>query len=531
MKLSMQNLNRVNSLLLLLLFCFSVEVSAQTLFSYGKNKVSKEEFLDAYHKNNMDTSGKKISYEDYLDLYIKFKLKVQSSLDDKLDTTAEQINEMRAFHAQLASSYMREDASIKILTEEAIERSKKDLRIAVDDKEIGWITAFSLSYAIENIAYSTPVGKTSDTFTTSSGTHKLKVLEERKNIGEIRVAQILLGFKPNTTEKEKQEVALLADSVYKALQEGADFASLVEKYSTDMITFRTKGEIPAFGPGKYEPVFEKEAFALSRDGDISRPFKTAFGYHILKRVEHIPSKDSLAINQRVLSSDRMEVAQKVFVTRVRSIIAKDAAPENLANDSAVLSYYRDHLEKYNPEFASQLKEFKEGNLLFTVMQKKVWDKAVDDSVSLMNYYNAHKTTYQWETSADAVLITFLNSVSDDQLKKEVKDNIKHWRRWADENEGNILADSGRFELSQLPVAIAADAPLESVANPVYNEQEGSKTTVYIIRTYKSGEAKEFEDAKGAVINDYQQLLEEEWIANLKKQYPVKVRKKVLKKLK
>ncbi len=529
MKLSMQKLTRINSLILLFI-CFSIDVAAQTIFSYGKRKVSKEDFVTAYEKNNTDTTGGKISYNDYLDLYIKFRLKVQAAIDEGIDTTAEQLNELKNFRSQLADSYMREEASIKLLTEEAIERSKKDLKIAIDGKEVGWITAFVLPYAVENIAYSTPVGKTSNTFTTSSGTHTLTVLEERRNIGEIRVAQILFGFKPNATEKENHDLALLADSVYKALNKGADFVELVEKYSHDMITLNTKGEIPAFGPGKYDPDFEKQAFSLVEDGEISRPFKTAFGYHILKRTEHLPFKDSLAIHQLVLSSDRMEVAQKVFVKKAHDIILNEAAPENLVNDSAVLSYYKNNLEKYNQEFAHQLNEFKEGNLLFAIMQKKVWDKASDDSVSLVNYYNAHQSKYQWEISADAVLLTMLNPINDDQLTSDIEKNIHQWRDWVDKNNTILLADSGRFELSQLPVIVHPDAKAGTITQPVYNEQEGSKTAAYVVRLYTNKESKDFEDARGAVINDYQQLLEEEWVASLKKKYPVKINKKLLKKL-
>ncbi len=531
---------RVVSLFVIILFAFAA--SGQTLFTYGKNKVSKQEFIKAYNKNNIDISGAKISYQEYLDLYAKFKLKVQAAQDARIDTLADQINELQSFRNQLADSYMREEESIKLLTAEALERSKKDIKIAVDDKQIGWVTVFVLPYRVENIVYSTPAGKTSDTFSTSSGIHKLKVLEERKAAGEIRVSQILLAFKPDVNNKE--QLKLRADSLYNALQQGADFVAMVEKFSDDNITYKTEGAIPAFGPGKYDPVFEASAFALEKDGDISRPFETSFGFHILKRIERLPAKpDTNSIREKVLKSDRMEVAQSVFVNKVRKTIERDAPPANLINDSAVLDYYRNHLENYNTGFADQLNEFKQGNLLFAVMQNKVWDAASNDSIGLLNYYNKNKEKYIWENSADAIIFTILNSSDAENLlsrfeKGEFRDSllntdnngVSHWKKLSDESNGIIQADSGRFELSQIPIVENTDLTEGFITTPVINEFDKSKTFTYIIKLYKDKEQKKFEDARGSVINDYQQLLEEQWVNDLTKKYPVKVNKKVLKKL-
>jgi peptidyl-prolyl cis-trans isomerase SurA len=544
MKLLMKNLGVRSSILLLFI---SNTLTAQTLFTYGKNKVNKDEFLKAYNKNNIDTSGAKISYTDYLDLYTKFKLKVQAAQDAHIDTTAEQINELKSFRYQLAENYMREEESIKLLTAEALERSKKDLKIAVDDQGTGWITAFVLPYKIENIAYSTPVGGVSDTFSTSSGVHKLKILEERKAIGEIRVAQILLAYQPGMVNKE--QIKLRADSLYKLLKQGADFAMLAEKFSGDNITYKSGGEIPAFGPGKYDPVFENAAFSLEKDGDISQPFETAFGIHILKRTEHLPVKsDTAAVREKVIYSDRMQVAQTVFVNKVRKTIANDAGTENLISDSAVLDFYRNHLENYNSDFADQLNEFKQGNLLFAIMQKKVWEAAGNDSLGLLNYYNNHKDKYTWENSADAIIFTILDGAKisnndsgellspfekgglRDSLLKYDRRGISYWRKLSEESNGSIQADSGRFELSQIPVVERTNFTEGLITAPVINDQDNSKTFAYIIKLYRNKEQKSFEDARGAVINDYQQLLEEQWVNELKNKYPVKINKKVLKKL-
>ncbi|MBO9571529.1 MAG: peptidylprolyl isomerase [Chitinophagaceae bacterium] len=536
----MQNLRlRSNIAILAMLLCSNLP--AQTLFTYGKHKVSKDEFIKAYNKNSVDTSGEKVSYQEYLDLYTRFKLKVQAALDEGMDTLPDQVNELKAFRYQLADNFMKEDASIKLLTDEAIERSKKDIHISVDDQDLGWITVFVLPYAIENIAYATHPGSISDTFRTSSGVHRLKVLAERKAIGEVRVAQILLAFRPGASEADRTKLSQRADSLYTALQQGADFVSLVEKYSDDNITYKTQGEMPAFGPGKYDPKFEAAAFALEKDGDISKPFASDFGYHILRRTERLPVKiDTNNIKQKVLTSDRIQWAQRVFVTKVKRTIAKDASAAELASDSAALDYYRNHLENYNSEFADQLNEFKQGNLLFAIMQKKVWDAGANDSVGLLNYYNANKDKYTWESSADALVVTVLNNISIDSLMSTLppppagysrqREIGSRWRQWVDNSNGYIQADSSRFELSQIPVIDRTNFTEGLITAPVINDQDNSRTSAYIIKLYKEKEPKKFEDARGAVINDYQQLLEEQWMAELEKKYPVKVNDKELNKL-
>src|SRR5690242_3740795 len=126
MKSSTANCRLRNRNKVFIFFCliiFSANCSSQTLFTYGKHAVSKQEFLNAYNKNNSDSNAQRLSYEDYLELYYRFKLKVQSALDEKMDSTAEQKNELESFRYQLAENFIKDDASIKLLVDEAFERS------------------------------------------------------------------------------------------------------------------------------------------------------------------------------------------------------------------------------------------------------------------------------------------------------------------------------------------------------------------------------------------------------------------------
>jgi peptidyl-prolyl cis-trans isomerase SurA len=555
----------------------NINLSAQTLFSYGRHSVSKQEFLNAYNKSSSDSNAQHMSYDEYLELYSRFKLKVQAALDEGMDTTAEQKNELQSFRYQLAENFIKDDASINLLVDEAFDRSQKDIHISfiyapvysADNVEIsvarkkineaysklqggesfenvaatyehgdvGHITVFILPYEIENVAYNTAEGKYSTPFQTSRGFYILKNNKARKAVGKVRIAQILLSITPSMTNEERIRLGKRADSLYSDLLEGANFADSAKKLSSDNLTYQNGGEMEAFGLGQYDTTFTNAAFALQKDGEISSPVRTSFGFHILKRLQRIDvtgDKSNVAnmqmLKEKVLQSDRMKAAQAMLARSVRKKIEKDAPATDLANDSTVMEYYRKHLENYNKEYATQMKEFRDGNLLFGVMQKKVWDAATSDSAGLRNYYNENKQKYNWEKSADAVIITCMDPDALDSTQLKIKDNPASWRNIVQESNGLIRADSGRFELGQIPVVERTNFTEQLLTAPVTNEQDNSKTFAYIIRLHNENEPKSFEDAKGSVINDYQVFLEEKWIADLKKKYPVKINKKVLKSL-
>ena len=559
------------------LFMIGTPLSAQTLFTYGKHAVSKEEFLKAYNKNNGDSTSPNVSYEEYLELYLRFRLKVQSARDAGMDTSTEQKNELESFRIQLAENFLKDDVSTKLLVDEAFKRNLKDINISYlyapvysnDSIEInaarkkieeayallqngtpfdkvaksyehgavGYITVFVLPYPIENIAYNTAEGKYSAPFKTSTGFYIIKNNEERKAVGRVSVAQILLAFRPGMSEDDKKQLKKKADSLYANLLKGGNFGDSAKRYSNDNLTYQNGGEMPAFGLGQYDTAFTNAAFALKKDGELSSPVRTAFGYHILKRLQRIEVTSDTSnianmemLKEKVLQSDRMQAAQAMMVKTIRKKIEKDAPPAVLANDSAVIDYYRRHLENYNKEYADQIKEFREGNLLFGVMQRKVWDAATSDSAALRHFYNTNKAKYNWDLSADAVIVTCTEPLALDSIQQQIKNNPARWRTITEESNGMVLTDSGRFELGQIPVLERTNFTEGLVTAPVTNEQDNSKTFTYIIKLHNEKEPKAFDDAKGSVINDYQVFLEEKWIAELKKKYPVKINKRVFKSL-
>lgn len=352
-----------------LLLCFHC-ASAQVLFTYGKTPVTVKEFQKAYQKNN--AADKNSSINDYLQLYINSKLKVKEALARGYDTMPQMQIELQNLREQILPNYMNDDEAVNKLVHEAFLRSQKDIHLAhifigfsktantdtaaawkkateaynklkkgslfatvakeySDDPsvsknggDIGYITAFTLPYELENLAYKTPIGKVSNIYHSGAGYHIFKNIEERTDPGKMKIAQILFAFPPDTSDITKMATKHLADSIYSLIQNGEDFGKLATKYSNDVISAVSNGVVPDFGIGQYEPAFEDKVYSLSKDGEISKPFLTSHGWHIIKRISHTPAPTTLTeqetrtLKEKVETSDRINTTHELLAKKILS---------------------------------------------------------------------------------------------------------------------------------------------------------------------------------------------------------------------
>lgn len=624
-------------------------IFAQTLFTYGNQAVDKTEFLKAYNKNKTPEAEKEKALREYLDLYIKFKLKVKAAQELGLDTLPALKTDVANFRNQVQEGYMNDDKQVNTLVEEAFDRSQRDLHVLhfyvnIDEKmnkddttrarkaieevydelrkgktdyaeiieevsgeyfptkgnDLGFITAFSLPYQYENVVYKLKAGEISRPYRSKTGYHVFKVSEERKSAGRWKIAQILLAFPPSGSGYLLEELTKKADSIY-GLAKNGNFADVAKEYSQDKLTYLNGGEMPEFGTGKYELPFESAVFKLTKDGEISKPFQTEFGYHIVKRIGVTPTPNSKAdvgymyeLKQKVLQDDRINAAKAQFIKDVfakvgykRNASVKEAelfryadsmtatktiaaakktpisnkvvfttgktqvkgsdwlsfvydyktsglyqneAPATLLAkyaEAATLEYYKKNLEQYNPDFKYQMQEFKEGNMLFEIMERKVWNQAAADSNGLKKLYAEQKNKYLWPASANVLVFNCANEKVAQTAAAQLAKGMS-WRQIADASEGNIQADSARYEQVQIPVAEGTTIKAGLTTQPLVNITDGTASFVQVLNTYPAGQQRSFEEAKGLVINDHQMVLEDFWIGELKKKYPVKVNEAVFK---
>ncbi|MEO6548887.1 MAG: peptidylprolyl isomerase [Ferruginibacter sp.] len=634
------------SVVLLVISLWASHIYSQTLFTYGSGSVSKDEFLRAYNKNKTPVDNKEKALREYIELYYRFKLKVQAAKQLQLDTLQQQVFDLQNFRSQVAEAYMIDGDGLNKLVDEALMRSQKDIHlfhfyinipqplsvadslkayaamdelakqlklgttdyssvlaeisrkyIGVKGMDIGYITALSVPYEIENLVYGLQVGGISKPYCTKSSLHLFKKLDERKSAGKWQIAQVLLSVPPEATPAEIKTIELKADSIYMLLTNGADFSVIAKQYSEDKLTAYNGGELPEFGTGKYELPFENKVFELKKDGEISKPIFTGYGYHIVKRIHHmdIPSDKSdeiflNALKQQLLKDDRINSVRSKFLETIKtktgyrrnssvsdailfqyadSVVATNRAGKNLLSSKTIFSfakshvkgaewmnfikdyklnadvykgetnkallqkfiststldYYRRHLEEFDKEFKYQVTEFKEGNMLFDIMEKNVWGKAAGDSAALERYYHQHKAMYKWGASANVLLF----NCSDIKVAEAAATSIKSGKTWLqlmEESDGKVQIDSGRYELQQLQLAAGTELKEGFITAPIVSSGDKTTSFIQVLKMFPPGEQRSFEDAKGLLISDYQSYLEDQWLSELKRNHPLRLNEAV-----
>lgn len=354
---------------------FSGIASSQTLFTYGNHPVDTKDFLRAFNKNNTTPASEKAkAISEYLELYIRSRLKIQEAYDRKYDTLPYIKNEVANLRTQIAESYMTDPAMQERLLNEAFQRSLKDIHVAhifislrdasgmtdsvtalkkkdeigqrlqkgedflqlarqlSDDAaaktnkgDLGYITVFTLPYEFENVIYSTPVGKYSTVVRSKIGWHIFKNLGERKAVGKIKAQQILLAIPPNADDAVKKQIASRADSLYKRILAGDNFNHLAAAFSNDYISGNAGGLMPDISVGQYDPAFESVLWSLAKDNAVSKPFQTTHGWHIVKRISLKPvvtdANDKINrqdLLQRIMGDSRWQSSRDFIYNQVNS---------------------------------------------------------------------------------------------------------------------------------------------------------------------------------------------------------------------
>lgn len=308
------------------------------LMIINNHNVTKGEFVRIYKKNNtkdnvIDTK----SLKDYLELFINFKLKVLEAQSLGLDTLHTFRNELAGYRKQLANPYLTDKEVEEKLLKEAYERKKVAVRAShilikvpenaspadtlaaynktleiqkkiqagsdfsklamefSDDEatknnggDISYFSAFSTVYPFENMAYKLKEGEISPPLRTSFGYHIIKVTGHKPNPGEVKVAHIMALVPRDASQEDVKKGEEKIKDIYAKIKAGEDFAKIATEQSDDKSSARKGGELPWFGVGRMVPEFETASFALKNDGEISEPIRTAFGWHIIKRIETKP---------------------------------------------------------------------------------------------------------------------------------------------------------------------------------------------------------------------------------------------------
>ncbi len=308
--------------------------SQAVLLEIENDKITLDEFSHIFNKNNDNEKIDKVYLDEYIELFINFKLKVKEAKNLGFDTVATFIDELNGYRKQLAKPYLRDDNFNDELFDEALDRIQFDINAnhilinindenndealnkindirreiingnisfedaAVkysDDKSakenkgnLGYFTAFMMVYDFETAAYTTDINDISKPVKTKYGYHIIKVNERRKAVGERKVAHIMFKTGKNAKPDKINDAQNKINKTYDLLKNGDRFAEVAERFSEDRSTAVKGGVLPPFGVGKMVSEFESQAFKLNSLGDFSEPFRTDFGWHIVMLLEDFP---------------------------------------------------------------------------------------------------------------------------------------------------------------------------------------------------------------------------------------------------
>ena len=333
-----------------------------TLLTVANEPVPMDEFVYAFNKNRpADSLVSKANIDDYLDLYVNFKLKVSEAKTRGMDTTSEFKIEYSSYINQLDNSYLQSNNETDALVKEAFDRMQYEIRAShilfgltevatpadtltaynkammvrdsliggasfnemaiafsedpsarQNNGDLGYFTVFQMVYPFETAAYITAVGQVSMPTRTKFGYHVIKVADKKPYEGQVRVAHIMIRSSRDAKDR--------AFTIYDKLTAGADWDETCKEYSEDTQSAGNGGILASFGRRQIVPEFAEAAFALTEPNEISDPVESPYGWHIIKLIEKIPLSDFESsqnqLRAQVKRDSRAQLSRKKMVERL-----------------------------------------------------------------------------------------------------------------------------------------------------------------------------------------------------------------------
>ncbi len=465
-------------ILLLGIICMSGLLSAHTddpvLMKINGKDVYRSEFEYNYNKNNGQDVVDKKTVEEYADLFVNYKLKVEAALDAKYDTLSSFKKEFRVYRDQLIRPYFVTPQAEEAEVKGYYERMKQNIG--------------------------------SD--------------------GLILPAHIMIMLSQKATEAEQQRAKEKIDSIYAVLKAGGPFEELAKTYSEDRMSAQRGGVIAWISKGQTVKEFEEKAFALNK-GEMSEPFMSPMGYHIvlMKDRKQLEPYDQLKDQIRAFLEQRGMKDKIVSVTldSISRASGNKLTAEDILDQKAAELSQKDNNLKY------LIQEYHDGLLLYEVSSREIWNKAADDEAGLENYFKKNKSKYKWTDGPRYRGVVY--HCKDEALVKEIRKFLKS----VDENQwiDSLRASYNRDSVQQIRVEKnffkkGDNAYVDHLVFKVKEKPEPLKDfPYYAVYGKKLKKPKQWTDVKSEVISDYQSAQEALYVADLRKKYKVEIYKEVL----
>jgi len=436
--------------------------------------VPRSEFEYSYNKNNGDEVIDKKTVEEYAELYANYKLKVAAALDAKLDTLSSFRQEYAMYRDQQVKPTLVSDDDLLAQARKLYDRTKE----AIGPR------------------------------------------------GLVHLSHILLELSTQATAQEQDRIRQRIDSVYRALQGGADFAELARTVSDDPVSAKEGGLLPWFGPGQMLKEFEDAAYAL-QPGQMSRPFLSPIGYHIILMRERKQLEPFDSLKAELLAGlERRGIREEFAEARLKELA--ESSGGTMTQDQ-VLARRTDSLTAVSPEMKYLFQEYHDGLLLYEISSREVWDKATADEQALKAWFEAHRKDYAWREPRYRGIAYH---VKDKKDVKAVKKCVKGlpFDQWAEalrttfnpDSVIRIRVEKGLFKPGDNPTVDRMVFKVTSETRPV------AGYPIDAVYGKKLKKPSDYTDVRSQVVEDYQNSLERSWVDSLRRRYPVIIHQEVLK---
>jgi peptidyl-prolyl cis-trans isomerase SurA len=623
----------------------------ESLMTIGGKNVDKDELIYLISKGqgpseNVSTGISREEFDENMDLFINYKLKVREAEAQGLDETVDFLREFESFKENLKAPYLIKNSLEEGELRKAYSRmqevvrashiliqfppgaSQEDsvsvLKMALKVKsevenggdfnllaleysddpsarqnqgDLGYFTSLQMVQPFEDAAYNMKVGEVSNPVLTNFGYHIIRIQDRQPNPGQVQVSHILVRIDPTNPNGEDLAKRKVNDIYTEIQKESTIWENIVNIYSEDPSSREKGGLLPSFSVGSMIPEFEMAAFTLTEPGEVSPPIRTQYGYHIIRLEEKNPldSFESMEdnIRSRILRDSRStmiksqvmaiqksrynfdenegniaslrtelnklskaefksyienngESAKELFkignisFTAANFIVFLDEEELAIKTSQKIFDFWYDRfvadslnaaeekdLQANNKDYQMLVKEYRDGILLFSLMNKEVWQKGIEDSVAQQEYFQQNIGKYQWPNRVYAYIVKVLDLTKIDKAREllagktpssELVSSFESYYQ-----ESSPLAYQTEYGL--IPYATN---PVLSKANLELNYQEveanGHLNLILLGEKIPAG-PKQFVDTRGLVIRDFQESLEKNLITELRKKYPVQINSK------
>ncbi|MFL1896927.1 peptidylprolyl isomerase [Aquimarina sp. 2-A2] len=615
------------------------------LLTIDDEPVFVDEFKKVYFKNkDVTLTSDPLEFDQYLDLFIHYKLKIKEAKRLGLDKKESYLTELSGYQNQLKSNYVSDTTVSKTLLQEAYDRYKyrvrakhiirtvgdhalpkdtlqayqtlvklrtsilngasfedvalknsQDPSVRSNKGDLGWFTVFSMVYPFETAAYKTAVGQLSMPFRTPFGFHIVMPIAKEKVAGYVTIASLLIRENTDRTAiQAKRQITLLYDQ----LQQGVSFESLVAAHSEDKVTKKVSGKMKPFKKGgTNSEILENTAFALDTIGAISEPFKTKKGWQIIKLIDKQPlesfkeiedklrdqirrddrsksitdsfstkliekynlflSEESKTFFRTLLSNtpvseltlSKEDEKKELFSIGAKSISYLDfltfmnTSPSKMKRDTTSIDkhlftfqskiardYYLENLESENSDYADVLNEYRNGLLLFDLMELNVWNRAQTDSLGLKAFYLQNIDQYEQEKRYKIIKASSVNKKTLEKVKALLQKGISLEQIKSTVNTGDlVLVIFDEVIVPNSELNFRKEQSLK-VGDHMLQDNKDYSTLIWIEELLPAATLA-LEEHRGLVIGDYQNFIEQMWLRSLKDRYQISIDTTTVKNLK